>query len=277
MSFGPGAAAQERPAPPASATPAIPCGDGAAIQSRAGSVLDGGNFILDDGRTVHLAGIEVPLLPAADAASRIPGAAAAKAGLAALLRGASIDLWQSEPRPDRYGRIVGYVDAVSEGSRRSVQADLVTAGFARVGADIASQACAAELLRRETAARKAKFGLWADGYYRPLQADDSAAILRRRGHFALIEGKVVSVHRSGATLYVNFGRRWSQDFAVTIRKRNERNFTAAGLAPSNFNGRRVLVRGWIKARGGSSDGRSFWRAPWMEAEHPEQIEPTGSD
>lgn len=276
MASGVAALAQDQPVPGAAMTSALPCGSGAAVRARAGSVLDGGNFSLEDGRTVHLAGIEIPLLPAADATPGASGAAA-RAVLAALLSGADIDLWQSEAKSDRYGRIVAYADAVQEASRRSVQAELVAAGVARVGADVASEACAAELLRRETTARKGKFGLWADDSYEPLQADDSAAILRRRGHFALIEGKVMSVHESGATVYVNFGRRWSEDFAVTIRKRNEHSFTAAGLAPGSLNGRRVLVRGWIEARDGSSNGQGFWRAPWIEAEHPSQIEPGGPD
>jgi hypothetical protein len=32
---------------------------------------------------------------------------------------------------------------------------------------------------------------------------------------------VLSVRESGATIYVNFGRRWTEDFTVTILKRNE--------------------------------------------------------
>ena len=89
-------------------------------------------------------------------------------------------------------------------------------------------------------------------------------VLAELGHFALVEGKVVSVRESGATIYVNFGRRWSTDFTVTILKRNARNFTAAGIEPKTLAGRRVRVRGWIEERGG----------PWIEAVRPEQIELT---
>ena len=83
-----------------------------------------------------------------------------------------------------------------------------------------------------------------------------------RGSFALVEGKVLSVRESGGTIYVNFGRRWSEDFTVTIAKRSERAFTAAGLEPKSLRGRRVRIRGWIEERGG----------PWVEAARPEQIE-----
>jgi hypothetical protein len=110
--------------------------------------------------------------------------------------------------------------------------------------------------------RKAKLGLWAISYYDLLDADNPADVLAARGRFALVDGKVVSVRESGATIYVNFGRRWTEDFTVTILKRNERSFAAAGLEPKRLSGRRVRVRGWIEQRGG----------PWIEATRPEQIE-----
>ena len=52
------------------------------------------------------------------------------------------------------------------------------------------------------------------------------------------------------------------EFTVTIAKRSERVFTAAGLAPKTLAGRTVRIRGWIEERGG----------PWVEASRPEQIE-----
>jgi len=61
---------------------------------------------------------------------------------------------------------------------------------------------------------------------------------------------------------VNFGRRWSEDFTVTIAKRNAGNFAAAGFDPRTLTGRQVRVRGWVAERGG----------PWIEAVGPEQIE-----
>jgi hypothetical protein len=80
------------------------------------------------------------------------------------------------------------------------------------------------------------------------------------------------VHESGATVYVNFGRHWSEDFSVTIRKRNEGSFAAANLDLKRFAGRRLRIRGWVEARGGV--GGSPWHAPWIEAVYPEQIEAT---
>jgi len=276
-----GVAAQERaiPAAGAPAVTAVPCGGDEITRANVSRVLDGRNFVLDDGREVHLAAVEVPLLPVPGDLHAAAGGTAAKAALAALVAGAQVVLRRAQYKSDRYGRIVAYADASRKDSARSVQAELVSAGFARVGDDVGNEICAAELLRRENAARQAKLGLWANPYYDPVRADKPADILAQRGHFALVEGNVVSVHESGATVYVNFGRRWSRDFAVTIRKRNERSFAAAGLDLKGLAGQRVRVRGWIEARGGNagSAGDGYWHAPWIEVTHPEQIERADRD
>lgn len=78
----------------------------------------------------------------------------------------------------------------------------------------------------------------------------------------MVEGKVLSVRESGATIYANFGRRWTRDFAITILKRHRRDFAAAGIDPKELEGRRVRVRGWVEQR----------RGPMIEAAAPEQIE-----
>ena len=61
---------------------------------------------------------------------------------------------------------------------------------------------------------------------------------------------------------MNFGRRWIEGFAVTIRKRDERAFAAVGLTPKSLEGKRVRVRGIVDERIG----------PRIEALLPEQIE-----
>ena len=250
----------------------LPCGGEEIARGSVSRVVDGRTFVLGDGREVRLAGIETASL-SAGASDGPAGDTAARDALAKLIADAQVVLRKAEFASDRYGRVSAYVDVVQPSPQRSVQAELLASGFARVGDTVGEGDCAAELLRREAGARSAKLGLWADPYYDPLPADKLAEILARRGRFALVEGEVVSVHPSGATLYVNFGRRWSEDFAVTIRKRNERKFTTAGVDPHGLSGHRVRVRGWIEARGGIAG--SPWRAPWIEAARPEQIETVG--
>jgi len=66
----------------------------------------------------------------------------------------------------------------------------------------------------------------------------------------VVEGKVLSVRQAGATTYLNFGRNWTRDFAVTISRRMMPAFEAAGLLPKSFENRRIRVRGYVEARGG---------------------------
>src|ERR1700693_2764325 len=167
MVGGLGAVAQEQPGRAPS------CGGEAVARGTAGRIVDGRTFALEDGREVRLAAIEVPSLAAprdARDAEAAPGGAAARDALATLLEGADIVLRRADVAADRYGRILAYTTTAREGIERSVQADLIARGFARVGGRIGTRECATELLARERAARKAKLGLWAISYYDVLDA-----------------------------------------------------------------------------------------------------------
>jgi endonuclease YncB( thermonuclease family) len=216
------------------------------------SVIDGRSFVLTDGREVRLDGIEVP------AGTEALGA------LGAVILGREVVLKHAKDATDRYGRLLA--DAVvaddAAGAPPTVAKTLLAQGLARLAARPGGAVCMAELRPAEAAARAAQLGLWRDPRYFPKQADDVAGLAAEQGRFTLVEGKVVSVRESGGTIYVNFGRKWNEDFTVTILKRHERQFTAAGMEPRSLTGRRVMVRGWIEARGG----------PWIEAAAPEQIE-----
>jgi len=217
------------------------------------SIIDGRTFVLDDGREVRLAAIEAP--------ETEPAAARARERLHSLVNQAAVVLKGQGDR-DRYGRLVAQVFLSHASGEPWVQADLVASGHAMVAARASDRACAAALIMHERAARNGRLGLWSDPYYDLRRAEYPAGITADRGRFTIVEGKVLSVRESGSTIYVNFGKRWSEDFTVTIAKRNERTFAASGIEPKTLSGRSIRVRGWIEERGG----------PWIEATRPEQIE-----
>ena len=267
LALGCGSAAAQHRAP--KAVPGVLCGTEEFPHGVVSRVIDGRTFVLDDGREVRLAAIEVPLSMAADAQTGL-AASAARDALSAVVADAQIVLRRAEFPLDRYGRTMAYAYAVRAQGVQLIQAELISGGFARVGEQVGQRECARELLRRESEARRGKAGLWNNPYYDALAAEKPADVLAQSGRFALVEGKVVSVRESGATIYINFGRRWSQDFAVTILKRNERSFKAAGIDVRGLAGHRVRVRGYIEARAAATEGGA--RRPWIEAAHPEQIE-----
>jgi len=236
------------------------------------TVMDGRSFTLDDGRDIRLAGIEVPVVPAPaeTGPAAEAGLAASRASLAALasmVAGQSVELRQTrDAAPDRYGRILAFAYVKRDGVPLSVANEMLASGFARVAAQVGGaggdKACAAELLGKERLARDGRLGLWGAAYYAVTGAESLAELEAERGRFTVVEGKVWSVRESGGTIYINFGRRWSQALTVTILKRNERTFAAAGLDLRKLENRRVRVRGWVEERSG----------PRIEATRPEQVE-----
>ena len=241
---------------------AHPCGGGEIARGVVRNILDGRTFVLGDGREVRLAAIEVPALATPQGSAPSQGRAAA-AALDALAGGDEVVLRQGEAGSDRYGRLLAYGYVIRDGDQFLLQGELVAEGFARVG-DRVVRPCSDDLLSREKSARADKLGLWADPYYEVLNAELPGNVLAHQGQFALVEGKIASVRESGPRIFVNFGRRRSGDITVTILKRKERTFAAAGPDLEALAGRSVRVRGWIEQRG---DDRA-----WIEAERPEQIE-----
>lgn len=225
------------------------CQPGTPTSATIGAVIDGRTVRLADGRDLRLAGIDVPQ----DGAKQMLEA----------LAGREVNLYRLDAEADRYGRVVALVAPKSgTGIENSVQIALLARGLARVSGPVGDTGCAAELLRIENLARRAGLGLWSDPHYLIKNSQDPAGILAVRGQFTVVEGEVVSVRESGGTVYVNFGRRWSDDFTVTVPKRRERSFMAAGMELKKLAGQHVRVRGVVEERGG----------PWIEATAPGQIE-----
>ena len=114
---------------------------------------------------------------------------------------------------------------------------------------LADRACAAELAAAEAAARQSKRGLWA-GSAAIKNAESGDDILARVGQFTVVEGKVLSVRQAGSVTYINFGRRWTRDFAVTISRRVLPAIEAAGISPKALENRLIRVRGVVEGHTG---------------------------
>lgn len=230
---------------PFAAAAQAPCGGAGLGTVTVKAVRDARTLLLADGRTLHLAAVEIP-----------PGHGSALKAL----EGRLLTLKAGAEASDRYGRLVAFASVPDSG--QTIQESLISAGDARVSARPGGSACAAALLTLERQARDARRGLWADPNFAPLRADDYGRFGAERGRFVLVEGKVLSVRESGATIYVNFGRRFTRDLSLTILRRLRGTFTAAGVEPSSLNGRRIRVRGWLE----------FRRGPIVDVTAPGQIE-----
>lgn len=223
-------------------------------EGRVVAVNDARTFRLDDGREVRLAGIETEF--GQNAAMR-------PRKLAALIEGREVSLRSEDDKPDRYGRQTAIVFPAN--SETSVQTTLLSQGDALSSGVISDKGCSAEWSAAESSARTAKQGLWADGSVTK-NAEMPGDILARIGQFTVVEGTVLSARQAGSTFYLNFGRRWTRDFAVTISRRMMPSFEAAGLDFKSLEGKTIRVRGWVEKRGG----------PRIEATRPGQIEIAGN-
>jgi len=208
-------------------------------EGRVATVIDARSFRLQDGREVRLAGIEL-VSPDKQVANRTPA-------LAGMLNDRDVELRGEDDTPDRYGRQPAFVFLAP--AETLVQAELLAQGEALVSATVIDRECAALLMAAEATARQAKRGFWGD----PAAIKNTESpgdILAGIGRFTVVEGKVLSVRQAGATTYLNFGRNWTRDFAVTISRRVLPVFETAGVVPKSLENRRIRVRGFVEARGG---------------------------
>ncbi len=220
-------------------------------EGRVAAIIDARTFRLDDGQEVRLAGIE----PTAETTASI---------LATLIDGREVTLHGSNDIPDRYGRLPAFTFIAN--SQISIQKMLLAQGAAFISAPIADKDCMSDLLQAEAEARLARRGLWGN----PVaikKAESTGDILTKIGQFTVIEGKVVSARQAGATFYINFGHRWTRDFAVTVSKRMMPSFEAAGVHLTSLENKWVRICGWVERHGG----------PRIEASYAYQIELMGNN
>jgi endonuclease YncB( thermonuclease family) len=228
---------------------------------RAREIVDGDTLVLDDWREVRLVGVQAPKLPLGRPDFPTwPLAEEAKAALGALVLGRALRLVYTGRPMDRHGRQLAHVYAgEADGSETWVQGALLEAGMARVYSFPDNRALVGEMLARETAARHAGRGIWADPFYAIRSPEETAAGIDT---FQVIEGRVLGAAVVRGRAYLNFGADWKQDFTVTLAPAVRRLFEAEGHDPRAYEGRRIRVRGWLKSFNG----------PMIEATHPEQIE-----
>ncbi len=205
---------------------------------------DGATIRLADGREARLAGV----IAATDLDGDAEAARRAAAALEALVAGKRLALHGKADAKDRYGRIL--VQAALADEARWIAAELVAAGHLRAAPDLGEPACADALIAREREARAAKRGLWAVERFQVQNADALAALLAAKGRFAIVEGTVRRIGETNARTFLDFGRRYTEDFTIVIPRAARAAFQAAGIDLKSMRGKRVRVRGVLYESGG---------------------------
>lgn len=246
--------------------PLSPCDDmrPAQITDEAARLrpADNGDISQSDGIRLRLADtLSADRLPDIPDTIRARLRAAREDMVASLLSARPLVACSLGPDPDRYGRILG--DAVDPKDPFSLRRHLIAEGLALVHPRSRVDTCCAALYRAEAGARRAQKGVWANptGLIRKIDRQTGSTSLPS-SDFAIVEGRVLSVGNRERDLYLNFGRRWSTDFTVTVAKSafsgTENDLERlTGLA-----GKRVRVRGVSDA----------WQGGRIQVTDPDQIE-----
>ena len=214
-------------------------------------VLDGETLILDDGSAVRLIGALAPRARDAGAeAGAWPPEIQSFQTLSNLVLGKRIKLAFGGRQKDRYGRFLAQVFLEAGGRSEWVQGTMLAAGQARAYGVPESFSCVRELLAHEAEARRKRLGLWSNGVYRPMPAEQPGMLLKLRGKYERVIGTVASVGRTKTTTYLNFGTDWKSDFTVRIGKAVLGANPELARTLDTLQSKTVIVRGWIERRNG---------------------------
>lgn len=230
--------------PAAARVPQFEPGEKASVRA----VLDGGTVTLSDGRSVVLVGIAVPR-------GRQPFADKAKSALEKMLVGREVELRYAGNRVDRHGRVLTQLFI----GKRWVEGEMLNRGLARVESAADNRTGIADMLAREAKARRARRGLWRDGYYAVRRAEEAG---RFAESFQLVEGRLIAVGHAEGAVFLNFAEDWHRGFSLRLAPETVRLFRAEGIDPAALTGKRVRVRGFIHGS----------ERPTIDITHPEQIE-----
>lgn len=224
-------------------------------------VIDAETVTLDDTTEVRLVGALAPRAPD----SRVAGddwlpEREARAALAALVQGRTVELAFAGRRSDRYGRVLAHLFVEAGGHRIWVQGEMLAQGHARAYGLPQNSTCLDAMLAREAEARTAGRGLWSNAAYAARFSSDGRQLRQLRDTYQLVEGRIVRASQGRTHVYLNFGADWRRDFTAGVALDRSRRGWAADLL--QLEGRRVRVRGWIEWQNG----------PYIAINDPAQIE-----
>ncbi len=221
-------------------------------------VIDPMTVRLDDGRTIHLTGLDYPDL---DHHEPGPLSVTAQHILEDFLKGKKVIIYQTpsakEGRINRMNHKIAHI--VRKNDKVWTQGLIIKLGLARVRTTPYNAQMAQQMLHLEDLARGKKSGLWEMEKYKVLAPDQAQNYI---DSYQIIEGKVISASMKKNRLYLNFGRNWKDDFTVSVSSSDLRRFARKGLEPNRWSGKKIRVRGWLESYNGA----------YMEVDHPARFE-----
>ncbi len=214
---------------------------------------------LEDGRIIHLAGIDYPDLDFHDAGDL---SVTAQKILEDFLVGKKVAIYQTKSkdrgRVNRMGHDIAHLVRVDDNIW--TQALLLSLGVARVRTTKYNFEMAKQMLSIEDKARSSGSGMWSMDEYKILSPKQAEYHI---GSYQIVEGVIKSVSMRKNKLYLNFGDNWRDDFTIAVSAIDLRRFMRRKIDLKQWNGKLIRVRGWIR----------FYNGPYVEVDHIAQFEP----
>ena len=216
-------------------------------------VVDGDTLRLKDGRRVRLIGVNAPELSRGNRPAQ-PLAEEAKEFTERFLAGGDLELVYDRDRRDNHGRVLAHV---YNHRGDSLESALLSAGLAFHIAVAPNLALAECLASREQQARARHRGVWAPGVWPVLAADQ---VRSGDGGFVVLTGTVKNTDRN-RYLWLEL------DGPVAVRLDPERDYGHRN--GRNWQGRKIVVKGWLVDRGAKYSSRNKQHKRWFIASDSE--------
>lgn len=206
-------------------------------------IRGGDTLILEDGRSVRLAGV---LLPRRAGEGDVTAGArtAAEKAVSDLAAGQKVELRLDAGRRDRYGRLLAQIFVIRDGERLWLQQRLIAAGLGRVISSRDNRICATELLGFEKSARETSQGQWRTGLFSIKSAAFEDILAGLAQSHEIVEGRIENVAEVRGRTYLNFGKNWKRDFTVTVAGDAAKQFTGASALA-------ISMAAWFACAAGS--------------------------
>ncbi len=213
---------------------------------------------LEDGRSIHLAGLDYPDLDFYE-----PGDLSVTAVkiLDDFLKNKHVRIYQTKDakigRTNRMGQYIAHLARTD--NEVWVQGLMLKLGVARVRTTQNNTEMGLQMLALEDEARQIKAGMWEMEQFQVLSPELAS---KHIGSYQTVEGTIKTVSKRKNTLFLNFGHNWRDDFTVGITTQNLKSFSKQNIDPQQWSGKPVRVRGWLESYNG----------PYINVDHAEQFE-----
>jgi micrococcal nuclease len=211
------------------------------------AVIDGDTFILENGETVRLIGIDAPELSQ-------PGGEESRKYLTRLILNKGVTLETGREDQDKYNRLLRFVYL----GNLCINEEMIIQGYAeaRYSTEIPIRE---QYIQLEIEAETAKAGLWSNNIFQPRSdlrwGEEIPVISWSNAHnyfnqYVIVEGTIVDTFNSGIVCFLNFHTNYQYFTAVIFAS----DFVGFPFVPEDFClGKTVQIIGIIKEYKGSPE------------------------